>query len=309
MTTHHPQPTLIVHGGAWRIPDDAVEVCQQSCRRALQAGWAVLSRGGSALDAVEAAVVVLEEDPIFDAGVGSHLNRDGRVELDAIVMEGATLRSGAVAAVERVRNPIRLARRVMESCPHMLLVGEGAQRFAVEQGMALCDPNELIVERERARWEAHHKGKACPYCAADKVAPASTSSGTGTVGAVACDAQGRIVAGTSTGGTCCKLPGRVGDSPLVGCGCYADAEAGGVSCTGWGEGIMRIVMAKTAADLLRAGKSAQDAADACLRILAERTQGTGGLILLDREGHPALAFSTPRMAWGVAAAGEFRTGV
>jgi beta-aspartyl-peptidase (threonine type) len=282
-------PSLIVHGGAWDIPDPAAEDCRTGCRRALEAGWAVLKSGGAALDAVEAAIVVLEDDPTFDAGIGSHLNRDGRVQLDAIVMDGATLEAGAVAAVERVRNPIRLARRVMESSPHMMLVGAGAEQFAAEQGMALCAPEELILERERAAWRHCKEG--------NHLAEFHVSHRHGTVGAVAVDARGSLVVGTSTGGTCCKLPGRVGDSPLIGCGCYADGEVGGASATGWGEAIMKIVMAKAAVDLLRAGHPPQAAAEACVHLLATRTGGTGGIILLDRHGAPGVAFNTSRMAY------------
>ncbi len=300
------KPSLIVHGGAWNIPDEAVADCRAGCRRALEAGWEILERGGTALDAVEAAIVVLEDDPTFDAGVGSHLNRDGRVELDAILMDGVTLKAGAVAAVERVRNPIRLARKVLESCEHMMLVGAGAEQFAVEQGLLLCRPEDLVIERERLAW-SRCVGTAGHQSEFHVHQP-------GTVGAVALDRQGGLVAGTSTGGTCCKRPGRVGDSPLIGCGCYADVEAGGASCTGWGEAIMKIVMAKTTVDLLRqppAGIShsaniPQAIAEACVRLLAERVQGRGGLILLDRDGRPGFAFNTARMAYGyVAADGSF----
>ncbi len=304
------RPSLIVHGGAWNIPDAWVEDCRAGCRRALQAGWAILERGGAALDAVEAAIVVLEDDPVFDAGIGSHLNRDGRVELDAIVMDGATLQAGAVAAVGRVRNPIRLARKLLESREHMMLVGAGAEQFAVEQGLPLCRPEDLVTERERAAWSRclGSSGHRSEFHLGHEL---------GTVGAVALDREGGLVAGTSTGGTCCKYPGRVGDSPLVGCGCYADAEAGAVSCTGWGEAIMKIVMAKTAADFLRAGKSAEETARLCVELLARRgghagrssaslpastssmprSLGIGGLVLLDRHGRPAAAFNTPRMAY------------
>ncbi len=296
------KPSLIVHGGAWSIPDAAVAACKEGCRRALETGWAVLNRGGGAVDAVEAAIVVLEDDPVFDAGTGAHLNRDGQVELDAIVMDGATLQSGAVAVVHRVKNPIRLARRVMESCEHMMLAGVGAESFAQEQGLALCDPAALIVPRERAAWEKCGKGGH---------SEANHAYQGGTVGAVAMDQQGQIVAGTSTGGTCCKLPGRVGDTPLIGCGCYADKEAGGVSCTGWGEAIMKIVMAKTAVDRLRVNEGKpQNVAESCVQLLAKRTKGTGGLILLDRKGTPAASFNTPRMAYGyVAPDGTFFTKV
>ena len=137
-------PALIVLGGAWDIPDEAVDACISGCRRSLASGWAILSRGGSALDAVEASILVLEDEPVFDAGFGSHLNLDCRVECDAIVMNGATLRAGSVAALQRIRNPIRLARAVLERCPHMMLVGEGAERFARDTGLALCDPADLV---------------------------------------------------------------------------------------------------------------------------------------------------------------------
>jgi len=299
------RPSLIVHGGAWDIPEEALDACRAGCRRALEAGWRILERGGTALDATEAAIVLLEDDPTFDAGFGSHLNRDGRVQLDAIVMDGRTLRAGAVAAVERVRNPIRLARKVIESSQHMMLVGAGAEQFAVEQGLSLCSPDELVSEGERNAWRR---------CRADEhFAKFHLRRSLGTVGAVALDLHGNLASGTSTGGTCCKFPGRVGDSPLIGCGCYADAEAGAVSCTGWGEAIMKIVMAKTAVDFLRPAPSdrgsspteaarAMQAAEAALRVLAERAQGTGGLILLDREGHPGFAFNTPRMAFAYASA-------
>ncbi len=316
------KPALIVHGGAWTIPDAEAESCRSGCREALAAGWTILSQGGSALDAAEAAIVALEEFPLFDAGIGSHLTLAGRVELDAILMDGQTLNAGAVAAVERVRNPIRLARKVLESSEHLMLVGAGAEQFAVEHGIPLCDPQELVVEREWQAWlkcrERGHRAEfhSYPSSPSSRSSPSFLSSGT--VGAVALDSQGRIVAGTSTGGTCCKLPGRVGDSPLIGCGCYADKEAGGVSCTGWGEAIMKVVLAKTAADLLRAEyesdgdpkDDADRAAKGSIRILAERAKGTGGLILLDRAGRVGFAHNTPRMAYGyVAPDGSFVTGV
>src|SRR5271154_4374325 len=218
-------------------------------------------------------------------------------------MDGATLKAGAVAAVERVRNPIRLARRILEKSEHMMLVGAGAEKFAAENGIQLCAPEDLVIDRERSAW-----GR----CREDShAAEHHIDHEFGTVGAVALDLSGHLIAATSTGGSCCKFPGRVGDSPLIGCGCYADAETGGVSCTGHGEGIMKIVMAKMAIDLLhdqrvlvshrkkRGPESlAQAVADACVRKLSYRAHTTGGLILLDRDGLPAAAFNTPRMAYG-----------
>lgn len=306
------KPALIVHGGAWDIPDVAIPACKSGCERALTTGWHILENGGSALEAIEAAVVILEDDPIFDAGYGSHLNLDGLVECDAIVMDGSTLRAGAVATLQHIRNPVRLARKVLENCPHMMLVAGGAERFAHEQGIKLCVPEELITDVEREAWSK---------CKLDKHASAfHRGHEQGTVGAVAIDRDGRLFAATSTGGTCCKLPGRVGDSPLIGCGCYADQEAGGVSCTGYGEAIMKIVMAKTAADFLRDSRDgneptlastsqrastpqtqterAMGAARASVELLARRTHATGGLILLDRDGNPGWAFNTSHMAYG-----------
>ena len=310
------KPALIVHGGAWDIPEELTVACKNGCQRALAAGWSILSRGGHALDAIEAAIIVLEDDPVFDAGYGSHLNLDGRVECDAIVMNGATLHAGAVSTLHRMKNPIRVARAILENCPHMMLVAEGAERFAREQGIALCNPEDLISETEREAWLK---------CRLDKhAAEHHRGHEQGTVGAVAIDQNGNLFAATSTGGTCCKLPGRVGDSPLIGCGCYADSEAGGVSCTGYGEAIMRIVMAKTAVDFLRRSvvcvdsphgascepSSAQLAAREAVHLLAKRTHATGGLILLDRHGNPGFAFNTPRMAYGyVALDGNFVTAV
>ena len=297
------KPALIVHGGAWDIPDEAVAACESGCKRALEAGWAVLAAGGAALDAIEAAIVVLEDDPVFDAGYGSHLNLDGHVECDAIVMDGATLRAGAAATLHHIKNPIQAARAILEKCPHMMLVAEGAERFAKANGVKLCKAEELVSEAELEAWmkckkdahaAEHHRGHE-----------------QGTVGAVAIDQQGRLFAATSTGGTCCKLPGRVGDSPLIGCGCYADVEAGGASCTGYGEAIMKVVMAKSALDFLpreasRTEGAAIGAARRAVELLASRTKATGGLILLDRHGEPGFAFNTPRMAYGyVAADGKF----
>src|ERR1700676_786313 len=177
------KPTLIVHGGAWDIPDEAVEACKSGCHAALAAGWSILHRGGSALDAVE-------DDPVFDAGYGSHLNFDGRVECDAIVMNGATLRAGAAATLQRIKNPIQLPRKISEHDPHMMLVAEGAERFAKAQGMQLCKPEELVSEAE---WEAWQKCKEDTHAAEHH-----RGHEQGTVGAVAIDRDGHLFAATSS---------------------------------------------------------------------------------------------------------------
>jgi L-asparaginase / beta-aspartyl-peptidase len=280
---------IIVHGGAWNIPAERFDAHRNGCRRAVLQGWKVLQSGGSALDAVEAAVVSLEDDPTFDAGTGSFLNADGQVELDAGLMDGSTFAAGAVAAVHRVRNPITLARRVLES-EHVLIVGSGAMRFAEQTGVPLCDEADLVVERERRLWESLQKRTLDP----DKVL--FGQQGLSTVGAVALDPRGNIAAGTSTGGSLNKWPGRVGDVPLVGSGFYATPE-GGASCTGWGEGIMRIAMAKHAVDLLAGGKLAPVAAGDSIHLLADRLHGVAGIILMDREGRVGYAHSTRHMAY------------
>jgi beta-aspartyl-peptidase (threonine type) len=282
---------LIVHGGAWAIPDAEVAPHIAGCQAALEAGWRVLAIGGSALDAVEAAVRLMEDDPTFDAGIGSVLNREGSVELDAAIMDGRSLNSGAVAAVRRVRNPITLARRVLES-DTALLVAEGAERFAAAAGLPLCDPADLVVERERRRWEQLRA--TGDYRTRDAFVTATPQD---TVGAVALDRRGDIAAATSTGGTTNKLPGRVGDSPLVGAGLYADNLTGGASSTGWGESIIKVLLARTATDLLAAGHAPMDAARAAVDRLARRVAGYGGCILLDRHGRVGYAFNTPRMAF------------
>jgi L-asparaginase / beta-aspartyl-peptidase len=272
---------LIVHGGAWDIPADLKTACQLGVDRALERGWAILQVGGSALDACEQSIIELEDETVFDAGVGSHLNRDGKVQLDAILMDGFTLKSGATVAVERIRNPIRLARAILDKSEHMLIAGYGAEQFAVENGIELCDPKDLIIDREAELWRSLSKKAAS----------------LDTVGAVALDAAGNLAAGTSTGGTLHKYPGRVGDSAIVGCGCYADNAAGAVSTTGHGESIMKVVLAKAANDFVAAGKTPQAAADAAIELLTKRTTGRGGLVILDRTGQVGFAFSTPDMAY------------
>jgi beta-aspartyl-peptidase (threonine type) len=290
MTGLTAPPALIVHGGAWDIPDDLVAGHLAGVRAAAAAGRAVLDAGGSALDAVEAAVRVMEDDPTFDAGRGSFLTQDGTVELDAGMMLGPGQEVGAVAAVRHVLHPITLARRVLESGRFDMLAGPGATRFAAEIGLDLVEDAALIVPREQARWEALRRDPTYNPREAFGDPPGDT------VGAVARDAAGRIAAATSTGGTPFKPPGRVGDAPLVGCGFYATA-AGGASCTGYGEAILRVGLARTAVEHLAAPWSLPpgDAAHAALATLTA-LNATGGLILLPAHGPPVWAFTTPRMA-------------
>jgi beta-aspartyl-peptidase (threonine type) len=290
---------IIVHGGAWDIPPELHADHQAGCRQAAEAGWAILAAGGSALDAVEAAVRVMEDHPVFDAGRGSHLNRDGLVELDAGMMEGRTLMAGAVASVTRIANPISLARRVLHDSEHVFLVGAGAERFAAEIGVPLCDPAELVVERERLLWEERRKMKDEGRMTADgrrAAFGASAGIGTDTVGAVAIDAAGNLAVGNSTGGTSFKHPGRVGDTPIIGCGLYADNTMGAAACTGWGEQIMKTVLAKTTVDQIALLGSATDAANVAIAYFRHRIGGLGGVICISPTGQIGYAHSTPYLA-------------
>ena len=285
-------PVLVIHGGAWAMPDDVVDAHIRGVNNALAAGWRVLERKGSALDAVEESVVIMEDDENFDAGCGSFLNRDGRVQLDALIMDGATLRAGGVGCVEHLRNPVRAARKILSESPHVYFVAEGAEKFAAEHGIPLCENSELVIPREVERLQAFqaHAAEQVP----DLFAPAISHD---TVGAVALDAEGNIAAATSTGGTLNKAPGRLGDSSLIGCGCYADNESAAASLTGWGEPIMKLVLAKWSVDRVLAGNIPEWAAQEAINYLKARVNGHGGIILLDAQGRFGIAHNTPRMAW------------
>lgn len=280
---------LIVHGGAGDIADSDVTPHREGARQAAKIGWAILSQGGSALDAVQAAIISMEDDPAFDAGYGSYLNRDGQVEMDASFMDGRTLDAGAVAGVQRIKNPIVLARRVMES-EHTFLIAHGAEQFAVEKGIPLIDEKNMRAPNAIAKWKECVQNP--PPAPLAKYVPVH-----GTVGCVAVDQNGNIAAATSTGGMNFKRVGRVGDSPLIGAGTYADNLLGGASATGWGEMITRVVLSKFAVDALAHDRHPNDAARAAVEMLASRVGGTGGVIMVDRFGRVGLAFNTPRMAY------------
>lgn len=282
---------LVLHGGAWDIPPGLLEPHRDGMHKAIAAGWKVLQKGGSAVDAVEATIIVLEDDETFNAGRGSFLNATGEVELDAGIMNGGTFRAGAVAGVQNVRNPITLARRIMEKSGHVLLIGLGASRFAREQKIGLCRQDDLITVRELDRWR-ELQGEPQPRTSAKKKRQPSD-----TVGAVAIDKKGHIASGTSTGGTPNKHPGRVGDSPLIGAGTYADNSIGGVSTSGWGEAMISVVMAKTVVDLMeRHDGDPEKAAQEAMKILVRRADGYGGVIALNVRGDVGVAFNTPKMA-------------
>lgn len=286
---------LALHGGAWNIPDSAVDAHRRGLVKPLAEGFDALRKGACALDVVELAVRLLEDDPAFNAGRGGHLNSAGQLEMDASIMEGTARRAGAVAAIVGVAHPVSVARRVMEDSPHVLLVGRGAKRFARRIGAEICTTRSLLVGRERARYERIRAGGR--GLVTSEFSPHAKPHGT--VGAVALDRKGRLASATSSGGTQDKAPGRVGDSAIVGSGTYADDRHGAASCTGWGEPILRAVLAKTAVDALAGGNSPDAASSAAVRELV-RLSGFGGLILVDTSGCTAAAFNTPRMARGLA---------
>lgn len=278
---------IVVHGGAgaWVLDSERFHEGLAACREAALAGHAVLLAGGRAVDAVETAVHILEDCPALDAGRGSYLNVKGEVEMDALIMDGRSLDMGAVAAIQRVRHPISLARQVMEQTKHTFLVGAGADAFAEQIGFPRCAVEELLGQTA--------------------VAPIPANGPLGdTVGAVALDAQGNLAAATSTGGTREKMPGRVGDSPLVGSGGYADNRTAAVSATGHGESLMKIVISKQVCDYVATGQPAQAACEAAIALLAERVGGEGGLIALDANGRVGVAFNTTAMPHAYVVGGD-----
>jgi beta-aspartyl-peptidase (threonine type) len=285
---------IIVHGGAWDIPKQYHEDHKNGVEQAVLKGQQVLRSGGSAMDACIAAVTCLEDDPTFDAGKGAFLNDEGKIELDAIVMDGTDLSIGSVAAVQNIKNPVQLANAIRLKSEHCVLVGEGALKYAKAQGQVIVAPEDLLVGRELERYkELLSKGVINAKQFFDK------PSKMGTVGAVAIDEEGNIACATSTGGTPNKMAGRVGDSPLPGSGAYANKN-GGASTTGWGESIMKVVLAKTTVDGIEHGLNAQEAADKAIKILEREVQGLAGVIIIDKNYNVSYSYNTPFMARAIA---------
>jgi len=292
------KPVIVIHGGAWDIPDDQVDENIAGVEKAVKLGWEVLEKGGSALDAVVAAINSLEDNPFFDAGIGSVLTQDGTVEMDALIMDGKTLEAGAVAGLRDVRYPVRLARLVMEETPHVLMIGEGATRMADKFKVERITQKELVTEgarKELQDWLKEHTIKG--------------TSGHDTVGAVALDEEGNLAAATSTGGVTGKLVGRVGDVPIIGSGGYADNRVGAISTTGHGESILKVNLAKLVLTYMDTGMGVQEAAEKALGYMSVRVDGTGGLVALDRDGNIAHAFTTSRMVWASIKDGELESGI
>ena len=297
MSVHAAPPVFVIHAGAGVVAKDVTPEKEKAVRadlqKALEAGYGVLKSGGSGLDAVSKAIVIMEDSPLFNAGKGAVFNHDGRNELDASIMDGATLRAGSVANVHRIKNPILLARAVMEKSPHVMLVGDGAEAFAESIGMPLVDPKYFYTEE---RWQQLQQALKDEQKQA--VDPAKAPHH-GTVGAVALDQSGHLAAGTSTGGMTNKRYGRVGDSPIIGAGTYASAKCA-VSATGWGEFYIR---ANAAHDICARVEYRHEplaqAADEVVMGVVPKLGGDGGVIALDADGNFATPFNTEGMyrAW------------
>ena len=306
---------LVVHGGAGTILRSQMSAVKEkaytkSLEEALNKGAAILQKGGSALDAVEASVRILEDNPLFNAGKGAVFTNDGKNELDASIMDGKTLAAGAVAGVKTIKNPISAARAVMEKSPHVMMAGNGAEQFAIEQGLEIVDPSYFYTED---RWKSLQQ--AIREDSATKFKKDSTEKGQsfgeyqhtgpgvtekyGTVGAVALDKNGNLAAATSTGGMTNKKFGRVGDSPIIGAGTYASNKTVAISGTGWGEYFIRLVIAKTISDMMEFGKMKLEAAAAEMIIKRLPAMGgDGGLIAVDKDGNKAMPFCTEGMYRG-----------
>jgi len=297
--------SLIVHGGAGYPPYCPYEERYETARRAATIGFQMLQEGRSAVDVAEELGVIFENDVNFDAGRGSYVIPSGTVEMDALIMDGNTMRSGGVAALKNVANPIKVARRVMDASDHDLIVGAGAYRFAMDQGFPHVPDEDLLVGRELARYNEYHSlghfvtmnernedvlrwegGKE------KRERPEKKDPLHGTVGAVVMDKEGNIAACTSTGGTPTKIPGRVGDSPLVGAGAYAENGIGGSSATGWGEEIIKLVLCKRANDLLESGMDVKEATETCFGEFVSGTGSEGGIVLMDRDGRCHYSYNT-----------------
>jgi beta-aspartyl-peptidase (threonine type) len=317
-----PRWALAIHGGAGTLrrqdlTPDVERAYLDALGVVLSAGESVLTAGGSALDAVEAAVVVFEDSPLFNCGRGAVFTADGRIELDAAIMDGRTLEAGAVATVRHVRNPVRLARAVLERSPHVLLVAEGAEAFAREQGVALVDPGYFWTARRWDQLVATRRalGEDVTSLSEDTrfdpgaAMPVADDRSTDTVGAVALDAAGHLAAATSTGGLTNKRPGRVGDSAIIGAGTYADDRTCAVSATGVGEAIMRVVVAhEVAARMRHGGQTLEQAADEAILHALVRVggAGSGGLVAVDPQGRVVMPFNSGGMYRGCVVDGGAR---
>ena len=308
-------PVIAIHGGAGTLSRAHISAEQErayhaALQQVLLAGQAVLAQGGTAMEAVCEAVRLLEDCPLFNAGHGAVFTAEATHELDAAVMDGTTLAAGAVAGVSRIRNPVQAARAVMQNGQHVLMVAEGAERMAQEAGLATVEPSYFSTPARHAQLlaaQARQAGVVLDHDGAAALAGRAIDEGRkmGTVGAVALDAHGHLAAATSTGGMTNKLPGRLGDSPLIGCGTYADDRTAAVSCTGHGESFIRVAAAHdVCARMAYGGASLESATQAVVHEALPALQGTGGLIAVDRQGNVCLPFNTEGMYRGIARVGQ-----
>lgn len=339
--TKKSEPVLVIHGGAGTIlksqmSPEKEKAYKESLQRALDKGYSILENGGTALDAVEATVRVLEDDPLFNAGRGAVFTNEGKNELDASIMDGKTLMAGSVAGVTTIRNPITAARAVMEKSEHVMMVGKGAEQFAASQGLQLVDPSYFYTEdrfrglqnarkRDSLKTELDHSAPkqekkqvqlVNPVQEGNQIngshlnstglkQPSNRDEKYGTVGAVALDRNGNLAAATSTGGMTNKKFGRVGDAPIIGAGTYSNNATCAISATGWGEYFIRLVMAKSISDMMEFGKmSLKDAANEMVMKRLGALGGDGGLIALDKDGNFTMPFNTEGMYRGWKKAGK-----
>lgn len=317
MTKSSARPAIAIHGGAGTIARSALSQSDEQRYRAalaaaVRAGQEVLEQGGRAVDAVTSAVVALEDCPLFNAGLGAVFTREGTHELDAAIMDGRTLACGAVACTRRIRNPAQAARAVMERSPYVFLAGEGADAFALEQGLARVENPYFFTEARHAQWRLVRAGRgmaldhdAQSRLATEMAAPINSERQLGTVGAVALDRDGNLAAATSTGGMTNKPPGRVGDTPIIGAGCYANNRTVAVSSTGTGEVFIRAVAAYDISARMEYGGASL--AEACQQVVMEKLPplgGRGGVIAVDKIGNVALPFNTEGMYRGYARGSE-----
>ncbi|HYC27799.1 MAG TPA: isoaspartyl peptidase/L-asparaginase [Chitinophagaceae bacterium] len=298
---------MVIHGGAGTIlrsqmSPEREKAYQDALREALTRGYNILKNGGSALDANEAAIRYMEDSPLFNAGKGAVFTNEGKNELDAAVMDGSTLKAGSVAGLTTVKNPITLARAVMEKSPHVMMIGGGAEKFAKEQGLEIVDPSYFRTEdrwRGLQRAKREDSLKAVEGKTGRVLQPENKDYKYGTVGAVSLDKKGNLAAATSTGGMTNKKYGRVGDVPVIGAGTYANNNTCAISCTGWGEFFIRLVVAKSVSDLIELkGMSVQEAADKLVMKDVPKLGGDGGLIALDKNGKFSMPFCTEGMYRG-----------
>ncbi|XP_007902385.1 isoaspartyl peptidase/L-asparaginase isoform X1 [Callorhinchus milii] len=294
------KPVIVVHGGCGVYLPELMEGSVLGVRAAALKGFCVLQQGGSALDAVEVATVALEDNPLFNAGHGAVLNERGEIEFDAIIMDGKSLNAGAVSAVKNIANPIKLARLVMEKTKHVMLTDQGASQFAKAMGIPEVPMESLITEKARKQWETN---------LAPDANPVASQIGLGTVGAVAMDCEGNLACATSTGGITNKMVGRVGDTPLIGSGGYADNCLGAVSTTGTGEAIMKMVLSRLILFYMEQGMTPAQAADVGLQYMLDRVHSPGGLIVVNGCGEWAAKFKTANMSWAAAQGEQVMCGI